>query len=594
MKSMSPEALRVAASAIAAALTEREFGRGPSHGSSRDAGRRDEITRLVARLDAEGFQLAIVGQFKRGKSTLVNALVGYPLVATGVLPLTASPTFLARGDAPSLAVVEDGRIVISRDYIDLDGLAAAIGETTHARDNVEMRRVEVGVPAVSSCTAPSSLLDALVLIDTPGIGSTQRRSSEAAVAALPECDAALFVTSVDPPITEAELDYLGAVIARTEAIVFVLNKIDLPDEEERAALVAFTREAVAGIAGADAPVFALSARSALRARMAGDAEALKQSGLSALEAHVREALLPRKRGLLHTAVAQRLLAIAAEVEREIELERRTLLMPLDELDRTIARLDEAQQRLIEERFALQDRFAGEWRRTLAVLEASCAHMEARVAEEIAGVLEEAHVEADAVEHRFAASFATAFAAIIAEVNALIGDAVERHRARWSALDACVRRLTCEITGVEMPPQVDVGAGAIGPSFTPFWIGPAEIDSLGSLTADAASLLLPRRMRLARQRRRLREAVEKAARRNATQLHWAAKQAIDDAFRLLLARAPGAVDVSLAAAREVAEAARRRRREENASNEEEICRLMAVHDALVNVRGLLVAEPCIRT
>ncbi len=79
------------------------------------AGRRrlllSEIDRHVARLERQEFQLAVLGQFKRGKSPLVNALVGRRVLASGELLLTASPTLLRGGSGSSLTVTEeDGRI----------------------------------------------------------------------------------------------------------------------------------------------------------------------------------------------------------------------------------------------------------------------------------------------------------------------------------------------------------------------------------------------------------------------------------------------------------------------------------------------------
>jgi ribosome biogenesis GTPase A len=52
------------------------------------------VTALKARLGHGQFHLAIVGQFKRGKSTVVNALLGAAVLPTGVIPLTAVPTFI--------------------------------------------------------------------------------------------------------------------------------------------------------------------------------------------------------------------------------------------------------------------------------------------------------------------------------------------------------------------------------------------------------------------------------------------------------------------------------------------------------------------
>ena len=63
-------------------------------------------------------------------------------------------------------------------------------------------------------------------IDTPGVGSTLRHNTEAAIAVSPQCHAGFFVLSADPPVTEAELVYLERVRPHVAQLFFILNKID--------------------------------------------------------------------------------------------------------------------------------------------------------------------------------------------------------------------------------------------------------------------------------------------------------------------------------------------------------------------------------
>ncbi|MGH6702988.1 MAG: hypothetical protein ACRECG_06255 [Bradyrhizobium sp.] len=77
------------------------------------------------------------------------------------------------------------------------------------------------------------------MIDTPGIGSTYSHNTSAAHAVVPERDAALFVLSVDPPITEAEVEYLSIICQTASRVVITLNKIDLLDASDRKKAMAF-------------------------------------------------------------------------------------------------------------------------------------------------------------------------------------------------------------------------------------------------------------------------------------------------------------------------------------------------------------------
>lgn len=149
------------------------------------------------------FQLAVLGQFKRGKSMLLNALLGADALPTGVIPVTAIPMFLQAAPTARLRVTF---IACRIEESDADGpaalrqrLTAYVTEGANPRNMLGIARVEVFLPS-------ELLARGVVLIDTPGVGSTFHHNTAAADAVLPECDAALFVVSADPPITEVEVD----------------------------------------------------------------------------------------------------------------------------------------------------------------------------------------------------------------------------------------------------------------------------------------------------------------------------------------------------------------------------------------------------
>ncbi|HXW21817.1 MAG TPA: GTP-binding protein, partial [Rhodomicrobium sp.] len=108
----------------------------------------------------------------------------------------------------------------------------------------------------------------VLAIDTPGVGSTFLHNTETAEAVLGECDAALFVLSADPPITEVEVKYLRDVQKLIPKIFFILNKVDLLDASERTLAEGFVADVLTGQAGISppAPVFCVSARRGLRAK----------------------------------------------------------------------------------------------------------------------------------------------------------------------------------------------------------------------------------------------------------------------------------------------------------------------------------------
>jgi hypothetical protein len=239
--------------------------------------RATRVAALKARLRHGQFHLAIVGQFKRGKSTVLNALLGAAVLPTGVIPLTAIPTFIRWASRPVIHVhygngrstglfevstVEEIRCVLLR----------FVAEEKNPRNHLGVDRVDLFFPS-------SFLEGGLILIDTPGIGSSLAHNTRAAKGVLPECDAALFVVSADPPITEAEIAYLDDVCPRVARLMFVLNKIDHFSILELASALSFLTHVLRGQLSLSAapPIFCLPAMQAFDAKTAGDARPSKRA-----------------------------------------------------------------------------------------------------------------------------------------------------------------------------------------------------------------------------------------------------------------------------------------------------------------------------
>ncbi len=88
-----------------------------------------EASALADRLAEGRFYVACIGQFKRGKSTLLNALVGQPLLPSGIIPITTAVTVLRWGSALR------ARVRLDRDWheIGVGDLAAYVSEEQQSR-----------------------------------------------------------------------------------------------------------------------------------------------------------------------------------------------------------------------------------------------------------------------------------------------------------------------------------------------------------------------------------------------------------------------------------------------------------------------------
>jgi len=213
-----------------------------------------EAESLAERAEEGRFFLAVVGQFKRGKSTLINALLGAPLLPTGVVPVTAVITILEYGERVSARVEKrEG----GEEEIPVEAIADVVTEER----NPGNRRGAVAVIV----RHPASLLrQGIAIVDTPGVGSVFEVSTKATHSFVPKIDAALVVLGADPPISADELDLVERIASEVPDLLFVLNKSDLVSAADRAEAASFCARVVAERLRRPAPeMLFLSAKRAL-------------------------------------------------------------------------------------------------------------------------------------------------------------------------------------------------------------------------------------------------------------------------------------------------------------------------------------------
>lgn len=497
------------------------------------AGRLAELQRRLA----EGrFHLAVLGQFKRGKSTLLNALLGEEVLPTAVVPLTAIPTFIHSGEERLARVYFQERD--NPQQVEAEGperlrdfLTDYVTETGNPNNKLGVSHVEVFHPA-------SLLKKGVVLIDTPGIGSTFRHNTEATLNFLPQCDAALFLVSADPPITEVEVQFLRQVRSKVPRLFFILNKVDYLGDEDRHAALAFLekvlREEVDVPRGTE--IFPVSARQGLAGRIDGDDELWRVSGIPEVEHHLLDFLENEKGSALREAVSCKAADALDETLLRLRLAMRSLQMPLENLAQRMtileAKIDEARR----EREQVSDLLSGDRRRMHQFLEEHTGQLRGEANEYLRGIVREALVrDGQASEERVLVALGEAipgyFEHQVGQTAELFREQVaqilEPHQERADALIEGVRKTAAEL--FDVPYHAPESSDAFEMAHRPYWVKHKWTSSLIPIPTGLLDRSLPASARLKRTYKRLFGQVEELVVSNVENLRWATFQSIDQTF-----------------------------------------------------------------
>lgn len=239
------------------------------------------LRRARSTLANSRYLVLTVGEFKRGKSSLLNALIGQRLFPEDTDIATATVCTLSWGEAPQAVV----HFFADDDATQVPAKTISLGEVE--RYATVQGQEEEGGPNVAriDITAPiPQLKSGLTLVDTPGVGSLNPAHTAATSGFLPDADALLFVASAVQPLGTVELAFLARAYEVCPIVLTVVSMIDkTPDED---AVLAEVRTRVAGVTGMDPGDVDLVAISSLRkwnGEDSADPDLIKASGFPELE-----------------------------------------------------------------------------------------------------------------------------------------------------------------------------------------------------------------------------------------------------------------------------------------------------------------------
>jgi signal recognition particle receptor subunit beta len=257
-----------------------------------------ELEDEATRYKTPATTVVVVGEQKRGKSSLINALLDAPALLPVDVDVASSVHVAVMGGDPG-ATVE--RETVSGDVEPIEVPVSAITEWASEQGNPRNEK------AVRSVTvrAPHPLLErGLVLVDTPGVGGLDSTHTEVTLATLATADALLFVVDASSPITASELDFLERATHRIDTVVVALTKTDafrgwqtILDDDKALIAAHAPRFANVPIAAVSSRMKDTARRAASEGRVEFASRALGDSGFDVLVAHLERLVLARAAGV---------------------------------------------------------------------------------------------------------------------------------------------------------------------------------------------------------------------------------------------------------------------------------------------------------
>ena len=293
----------------------------------------------LQRLHNPRVRVLVVGEFKQGKSMLVNALVNAPICPIDDDISTSVPTVVRYAHHPSATLVRGawgGGEADEREErypVPIEQLASHVSEADNPGNHAGLKYAEAGIPR-------DILADGLELVDTPGVGGLGSVQGSATMAMLPSADAILLVSDAAAEYSRPELEFLRQAKLVCPNVACVLTKIDLYPRWQWIAKLDRGHLRTAGI---DAELLPASSMLRLHASRARDNALNAESGFPALVTFLRERVLGQSQRMANRAAANDVVTITAQLASGMRAELAACEDP-ERAAELVAELEQARQR----------------------------------------------------------------------------------------------------------------------------------------------------------------------------------------------------------------------------------------------------------
>jgi GTP-binding protein EngB required for normal cell division len=293
----------------------------------------DDIMQLQQKMHNEELNIVITGIFKRGKSSLIKAVIQENIMPTGVVPVTAIINLLKYAATPSLEIFFKKKEKVTKP---ISSLNEFVSEEENPENIKNVAHVIVYHPA--------PILKTITIIDTPGVGSSFEHNTDTTLQFLNKIDVAIFVLSADMPISKTDIEFLQQLYEQIKNIVFVENKKDLLSATHLLKMLDHNKKTISvqlQMPIESITIIPISANQQLQGNMAESGFELLLQSLNCNISKNKPSILEQSIGRQLNLIQQRLISI-------IQLRINNLQLPVQQLPESIQQYENTQHVLLNE------------------------------------------------------------------------------------------------------------------------------------------------------------------------------------------------------------------------------------------------------
>ena len=303
------------------------------------------------RIENSFFKIAVVGEFKRGKSTLINALLGSRILPDSVLPCSATLNRVTYGPTPSVHIFYKEKEGESKPVEEIR-VEELVDFVTKLTPESEVKAADIKEAVVFYPTPYCR--DKADIIDTPGLNDDENMTS-VTLSVIPKTDAAIMLVMAQAPFAGTEGDFLNKKMLASDIgrVLFVVNRIDEIEPEDRERLYRHieqrigksVRQRAAELYGegtedyvmfvkrtGNPRVFGVSAKQALKAKVSGDDKLLRESGFFEFEHALEHFLTYEKGNITIQVLADCIVGTTYKILHKLSLQESALKMKTQDFE----------------------------------------------------------------------------------------------------------------------------------------------------------------------------------------------------------------------------------------------------------------------